>query len=72
MPGVSASLHIMLNKTQRMHMRVTRDRDRTYAFLHADDGQLTLSGPPERIAALLRVLADKVDDPTRRYEEEFR
>lgn len=71
MAGVHASLHIMVAKVG-MRMRVTRDRDCTYAFLHADEGQLTLSGPPDRIAATLRKLADKVDNPSRGYEEEVR
>jgi hypothetical protein len=69
MAGVHASLHIMLHKASRLRMRVNRDRHCTYAFLHADDGYLTLSGPPERIAATLRKLADKVEDPSRSYEE---
>jgi hypothetical protein len=72
MAGVHASLHIMVAKAGRIRLRVNRDRDSTYAFLHADDGHLTLSGPPEQIAATLRKLADKVDDPSRSYEEEVR
>jgi hypothetical protein len=70
MAGVHASLHIMLNKASWLRVRVSRDRQRTYAFLDAADGQLTLSGAPEQIAATLRTLADKVEDPTRHYEEE--
>jgi hypothetical protein len=70
MAGVHASLHIMLNEAGGLRVRVNRDRQCTYAFLDAADGRLTLSGAPERIAATLRQLADKVEDPTRHYEEE--
>jgi hypothetical protein len=61
MAGISASLHIMIAHTDHLRTQVDYDRACTVAVLHADDGHLMISGPPDRIAATLRELANKVD-----------
>jgi hypothetical protein len=62
MAGLHASLHVMLAYAEHIGLHVDRsDNGSTFAVISTDDGRITISGPAEQVASMLRKLADKVD-----------
>jgi hypothetical protein len=59
--GINARLQIMLRHAEHVRLYTHADGPTTFAVMDVGGNAFTLSGPPERVASVLRELADKVD-----------
>jgi hypothetical protein len=68
--ALQASMHVLIDHVSKLELLASRQAEGPWvaAVLSADCNRMTISGPPEQVASVLRALADKVDAVERNDE----